>query len=127
MEKTILLFIYVGYIRYCKNIVLIVFFHNQNIVLLLELYPKLPKVLKLYPFYGYQGEPDRPYLYFRCLLNEEKRDSNIRYLFHLYKIKQGQDGRLSESVVRRSESPRNYLDVLFTPESNTVGLGDTVK
>ena len=92
----------------------------------LDLYPKLPKVLQFYPFYAYQGNPKRPYVYLRCLFSGKKRDSTVKYLFYLYKIKQGQDGKILKNVVHRKETTRRYFDVRLMPERYPVGLGDMV-
>ena len=92
----------------------------------LDSYPKLPKVLQFYPFYAYQGSPRRPYVYLRCLFNRKKRDSTVKYVFHLYKTKQGQDGKILKNLVHRKETTRSYFDVRLLPERYPVGHGDTV-
>lgn len=93
----------------------------------LDSYPKLPNVLQFYPFYAYQGNPKRPYVYLRCLFSSKKRDSTVKYLFYLYKIKQGQNGKILKNVVHRKETTRSYFDVRLMPEKYPVELGDTVK
>lgn len=96
-------------------------------LIILDSYPKLPTVLQFYPFYAYQGSPRRPYVYLRCLFNRKKRDSSFKYVFHLYKIKQGQNGKILKNLVDRKETTRSYFDVRLLPERYPVGLGDTVR
>lgn len=97
------------------------------IYICVDSYPKLPKVLHIYPFYAYQGRPKQPYVYVRCLLRNRKRDRSVRYLFHLHKIKQSKDGKTLKTVVDRTETTRSYFDVRLIPEKYPVTLGDTVK
>ena len=67
-------------------------------------------------------------MYLRCLIQDAKRaESTVRYIFHLYKIKNGKDGRRVKTVVHRSDTTRTYFDVRLIPEKYPLGFGDTVR